>query len=226
VERLKTIGALTIGQAPRADDLVAEMCLVLGDGYRLVERGALDGLSHAQVQALAPAGDDDLLITLMADGTPVRLGKRRILPLLQARIDELEGEGVDATLLLCTGAFPAFAARRPVLRPQPALYGLVAGLAGDQRLGVLTPLPDQIPQTRRTWLAAGVDPVLAAASPYAERDEVAAAARQLAAAGVDLVFMDCFGYSLAMRRLAAAVLQRPVVLARSAVARIVAELAD
>ena len=37
----RNIGVLTIGQAPRADDPVAELGQVLGPGYTIVERSAL-----------------------------------------------------------------------------------------------------------------------------------------------------------------------------------------
>lgn len=223
----KRIGALTIGQAPRTDDLVTEIRAVLGPGYDLVERGALDGLSTAEIAELSPQPGEYVLVTLLRDGTSATLAKPRILPLLQRQIGALESEGVDATLLLCTGEFPRFEARRAVIRPQEALYGLVRGLAGgDGRIGVLTPLPEQVAQARRKWASMGVEPVVVPASPYAAVDEVGPAAARLAAARLDVAFLDCFGYSLAMKRAAAAALGRPVVLARSAIARIVAEVVD
>jgi protein AroM len=224
---VRTVGALTIGQAPRADDLVAEIGATLGPGYRLIERGALDGLGRREIAALGPAAGEYVLVTLLRDGSPVTLGKTRLLPLLQRQIEALEGEGVDATLLLCTGEFPRFPSRRPVIRPQETLYGLVRGLAGaGGRIGVFIPLPEQLEQARRQWTAMGVEPVLEPASPYAGSDELAPAAARLAAAGVDVAFLDCFGYSLAMKRAVAAALGRPVVLARSAIARVTAEIVE
>ena len=68
--------------------------------------------------------------------------------------------------------------------------------------------------------------MVAAASPYVAADEVTAAARDVAERGADLIFMDCMGYSLAMKaRARAAAGGRPVILARSAVARVLAEVA-
>ncbi|HVB10480.1 MAG TPA: AroM family protein [Bacillota bacterium] len=224
---MKSIGTLTIGQAPRADDLVTEIAATLGPGYRVIQRGALDGLDAKDIAALSPGPQDYVLVTLLRDGTSVTLGKPRLLPLVQRQIEALEGDGVDATLLLCTGEFPRFHARRPVIRPQEALYGLVRGLAGaGGRIGVFTPLPAQVEQARRKWAAMGVDPTIVSASPYTGKDEVAPAAQELAAAGVDVAFLDCFGYSLGMKRAAAAALGRPVVLARSAIARVMAEIVD
>jgi protein AroM len=68
--------------------------------------------------------------------------------------------------------------------------------------------------------------LLAVASPYTGADEVTPAARDLAERGAELIFMDCMGYSLAMKaRAKAAAGGCPVVLARSAIARVLAEVA-
>ena len=225
---MKTIGVLTIGQAPRADDTVADLHRTLGPGYALAERGALDGLSHAAIAELAPEPGEYLLITLLADGTSVTLGKPKILPLLQRQIDTFGADGVDAILLLCTGTFPEFKAARLIVQPQPVLYRMMVGLAGPSgRIGALTPLAGQLTQARAKWREFGVDPILGAASPYAGTDEVSGAAREVAEQGADVIFMDCMGYSLEMKaRARAAAGGRPVVLARSAIARVLAEIVD
>ena len=48
----RRIGVLTIGQAPRADDAVAELSQVLGPSYTILERGALDDLSASEIDEL------------------------------------------------------------------------------------------------------------------------------------------------------------------------------
>jgi protein AroM len=223
----RRIGVQTIGQAPRADDTVAELGQVLGAGYAITERGALDDASPEEIARLGPAPGHYLLVSLLRDGRSVRLSKQKILPLLQRQIDALGDDGVDAILLLCTGTFPAFKSDRLIVQPQEVLYHLVLGLAGQgRRIGALTPLADQIEQARAKWREYGVDPVLAAASPYTGADEVTPAARDLAARGADLIFMDCMGYSLPMKaRAKAAAGGCPVILARSAIARVLAEVA-
>ena len=225
---MKTIGVLTIGQAPRADDTVAELRRTLGPGYAIAERGALDGLSRAAIVELAPAPGEYLLITLLADGTSVTLGKPKILSLLQRQIDTFGADGVDAILLLCTGTFPEMKAQRLVIQPQPVLYRMMIGLAGPSgRIGALTPLAGQLGQARAKWREFGVDPILGVASPYDGAGEVAGAAREVAEQGADVIFMDCMGYSLEMKaRARAAAGGRPVVLARSAIARVLAEIVE
>ena len=74
------VGMITIGQSPRSD-VVPDMVEILGPGVEIRERGALDGLSPREIAALAPAPDDDLLVTrLVACDEPAhrQLGLDRV----------------------------------------------------------------------------------------------------------------------------------------------------
>jgi protein AroM len=226
-----TIGVLTIGQSPRADRLGEDLQTVLGPNTKVVERGALDGMSEQEVERIAPNSPSDYrLITLLRSGRSVEIGKLAILHRLQEQILDLEfNEGVDATLLMCTGAFPSFEHSKPLLLPQEALYGAVTGLASSGSIGALIPLESQREQSLRKWQERGVSNVrIFPASPYAD-DATAAienaghAARE---AGVVLLFMDCFGYDLAMKSAARRSFGGPVVLARTLAARLIAELSE
>jgi protein AroM len=48
-----TLGIITIGQAPR-DDIASLFAMHVPTGTKVVLRGALDGLSDAEVDALKP----------------------------------------------------------------------------------------------------------------------------------------------------------------------------
>jgi protein AroM len=222
-----TIGLLTIGQAPRPDGLAHDVGAVVGD-VRVIERGALDGMSSGEVAALAPGPDDYRLVTLLASGAKVEIAKRGILPRLQAQIDALEEAGADATLLMCTGEFPAFRHWKPLIAPQAALYATVIALAAGGRVGSVTPLASQVEQARRKWSSLGVgDAVVVDADPY-EGDPVAnvtRAAERLRDEGASVCFLDCFGYDLTMKRAARAAFGGTVVLARSLAGRLAAEVA-
>ena len=123
------IGLVTIGQSPRVD-VVPEMAAVMGPGVEVREAGALDGLSGAEIAALAPTGDDEILVTRLADGTSVFLGKQKIVGHVEARIAALEREGVTVTALLCTGAFPPLRATRALIQPSPCCSARCAACAG------------------------------------------------------------------------------------------------
>lgn len=219
-------GVLTIGQSPRADDLSADIAAVAG--LQVMERGALDGLARDEVSALGPRPGGELLVSQLSDGTAVRLDRDAILERLQRGIAHLEGQGVGATLLLCTGEFPLFEHSRPLLVPSAALRGSVVGVAGGDRVAAMIPLPDQAAQARCWWRGQGrTDPILVAADPYgrdAER-EVERQARRAAELGGAVLFLDCFGYTRRMAAIARDAFGGPVVLARSLAARLLAELA-
>jgi protein AroM len=204
---------------------------VLGPGFRVLERGALDGLSDVEVDDLAPRDTSEYrLVTLLRSGRAVEIGKPAILQRLQAQIWDLEQhEQVDATLLMCTGAFPRFEHRRPLLAPQEALYGVVSGLAGSEGIGALIPLESQRAQALSKWNEYGVASArVFPADPYGADPlgAIAAASEAARSAGVAVLFMDCFGYDLAMKAAAKRGFGGPVLLARTLAARLIAELSE
>lgn len=227
----RTIGVLTIGQSPRGDGLGDDIRAVLGSTTRVIERGALDGLSDDEIAQIAPqAADEYRLITLLRSGRSVEIGKPPILKRLQEQIQELEEhQGADAILVICTGSFPAFKHTKPLLLPQEALYGVVTGLAGGGRIGALIPLDSQREQALRKWRERGVTGVqVYVASPY-DGDilgAIEAAGEAARDAGVDVLFMDCFGYDLTMKAVARRAFGGPVVLPRTLAARLIAELSE
>ena len=219
------IGLVTIGQSPRSD-VVPDMAAVLGPGIDIREAGALDGLPRSEIQALAPTGDDEILVTRLADGSSVFVGKQKIVGLVEQRIAALERRGVALTALLCTGAFPRLRATRPLIQPHPVLLGTLRGLSWPGRLGVLTPSVPHVPQTEARWRRDGFDAVVAPLSPYEEEDPSALrrAADAMRAGGVGLVVMDCMGFRRKSRDELRGLTGVPVILANLLVARLIAEI--
>ncbi|NPV69544.1 MAG: AroM family protein [Firmicutes bacterium] len=219
----RVLGTLTIGQSPRVD-LIPEMKDILGGNVEVLEAGALDGLTLEEVQGLYPGPDDYVLVTRMADGTSVKIAERHILPRMQERIDGLVARGAEIIALVCTGEFPPFHCDRLIVRPQRVLHNTTAAVAGGLNLGVLLPDADQIPQGTRRWTGAASAVRIEPASPYGPVEAIGRAAANLREWGAQLVVMDCIGYTLAMKDTVREITGVPVVLARSIVARVVAEL--
>lgn len=219
------IGLVTIGQSPRAD-IVPDMVAVMGPSIVVREAGALDGLSRTAIERLAPGPGDEILVTRLADGSPVFLGKEKVVGLVEERIAALERDGASLTALLCTGAFPRLHATRALIQPHPVLLGTLRGLSWPGRLGVLTPSVPHVPQTEARWRRDGFDPVVAPLSPYEEEDPVAVkrAAEAMRAGGAGLVVMDCMGFRRKTRDELSGLTSVPVLLANLLVARVIAEL--
>lgn len=216
------LGAITIGQSPRTD-ILPDLRVFLGVDIEIIQAGALDGFSPDAVGALAPGPQDEVLVTRMRDGTGVRIAGHHIPPLLQQRFNELEGQ-VGAFMLLCTGTFAPFQSVRPILYPERILFGLITAIASESHIGIITPDPQQIAQQRSRWREVASKVTVAPHSPYAKDASIEAAARVLAEANVDLIVLDSLGYSLAMKDLVRRVTGRPVILPRSALAKVAQEL--
>jgi len=220
---MRAIGAITIGQAPR-DDVVPEMEKLLGGGARVLQAGALDGLSRADIAALAPADGEDALITRLTDGSDVIVAKRAILGRLQACLDRLAPES-EACVVLCAGKFPPFRSPRPVLLPDRLIAAAVGAVWEGGRLGVIVPIPQQRAAAVAGW--AHVDPQVAVtvASPYQGAGEVMRAAEELRRAGVTLTVMNCLGFTSATKAVVRDVTGAPALLPISLIARFLGELA-
>jgi len=221
---MRTVGAITIGQTPRAD-IAGEMQTLLGDDVRIVQAGALDGLTRAEIDALAPApGDDDALIARLRDGGEVLLAKAQIVPRLQACLDRLHGEA-DVFAILCAGAFPPFTSARPVLLPERCLAAIVDATFDGGRLGVIVPIKQQQASSAARWSRVDPGVVVTVASPYDDPSRLIAAAEELRRAGVSLVVMECQGFTGAMKQTVRDVTGAPALLPTSVLARFLAELA-
>lgn len=217
----RMLGMVTIGQSPR-DDIMPQMLPFLPDDLTIRQVGALDGLSHDQLVPLAPGPHDYRLHSRLRDGSPVTVGRERIMPLVQARIRQLEEEGASIILLLCTGEFPELQSHVLLIEPDRLLLNVVRGL-GVRRVGIFVPLPSQIEALAEKWRSLEVTATLVAASPYKDPAEVGRAAAKLGHS-LDLVIMDCMGYTQAHKQLVAQAIDRPVILAAGVVARIAGAL--
>lgn len=195
----------------------------LGKDVEIIEAGALDGFSPDAVGALAPRPEDDVLVTRLRDGTGIRVASRHIKPLLQRRFNELE-DRVGAFMLLCTGTFAPFQSSRPILYPERIVFGLVRAIAPEPHVGVMTPDAQQIAEQRSRWRDIVSRVTVASHSPYVQGASIEGAARELAEANVNLIVLDSLGYSLAMKDLVRRVTGRPVLLPRSALAKVAQEL--
>lgn len=220
---MKTLGLITIGQSPRAD-ITPDLEPIFGPDIKLVQAGALDGMTAQDAATLAPEEGDEVLISKLQDGTAVLLGERRIIPRLQQCVDELERQGAALILFLCTGTFPAFESRIPLVFPCEVLNGAVPALTSRSRIAVIAPKEEQRRQCMEKWTRFVQSVQVVCASPYGLPEELDQAARAAAELDADLVVLDCMGYTADMKKRVQELSGKPVVLSRTLAARVVMEL--
>ncbi|HWB48017.1 MAG TPA: AroM family protein [Stellaceae bacterium] len=224
----RTLGTLTIGQAPRAD-VVPIIEKHVPAGTRLVHRGALDGLSRAAIAArLAPQGGEAALITQLQDGGSIRLSRRLMRDQVQRVLGRLEDDGCDVILILCTGTFEGLASRRAwLVEPDHVIPGTVAGLVEHRQIGILMPIAGQMTSEAAKWRPLGRPPLFAFASPYGDdgEDAVQRAGDELRAKGAEALLLDCIGFTERHRAMLTP-LGLPVILSNAVVAKAVGELLE
>jgi protein AroM len=215
-----TLGLVTIGQSPRPD-ICRTYAAVIGGDVRIIEAGALDGLTAREIDALAPAQGDTPLVTL-AHGEEVRIGKAAITPLLQRAITRGVEGGASVVVVLCTGHFEGLTAPVPLIEPDRVLDGFMRAIQPSGKLGVVMPDAGQEGMMRRKWH--GYDLTLATASPYQPPTEWAALIERFVSVGVAAIVLDCMGFDPAAKAFFAERAHVPVLCAQTATAHLVRDL--
>lgn len=223
----KKIGVLTIGQSPRTD-VVPELQEYWGEQVKIVEAGALDGLSLQEIDKLAPREGDSVLVSRLKDGSWVKLAEEKLIPLLREKIDFLNEQKVNLILLLCTGTFPPFVSESLLIQPHRIIRSTVAGLLPEgKKLGLIVPDQEQVGRLVQDWseaLGSKNSVVAVAGSPYESLEGVGQGAEQLKGYQPELVLLDCMGYNKEMKQIVGDMVGKPVILARGLLGRVVAEL--
>jgi protein AroM len=221
----RTLGIATIGQAPR-DDIAALFAEHAPEGTKVILRGALDGLSDAEVDALKPEYDGDTLYTRLRGGRDVKISKKAVIARSPQVLARLRDDGCDVLVYACTGEFPPMPGDEGVLFPSRILNGLATGLLPRGRLGLLIPLAEQAEKLGSKWARPGLEVVAEALAPSAGAAEAAAAARRLAAHKPDLVAMDCMSYTPVTKEWIKPALGVPALLAITATGRVLREMLE
>jgi protein AroM len=221
----RTLGIATIGQAPR-DDIAALFAQHAPAGTKVILRGALDGLSDAEVAALAPESGADTLYTRLRGGHDVKISKKAVIARSADVLARLRGDGCDALVYACTGDFPPLVGDEGVLFPSRVLNGLSTALLPRGRLGLLIPLAEQAEKLASKWARPGLEVVAEALAPSAGPEEADAAARRLAARRPDLVAMDCMSYTPETKAWVKPGLGAPALLAITATGRVLREMLE
>jgi protein AroM len=203
------IGLITIGQSPRTD-VTSTIKTMLGQSIDMVEKGALDGLTKNEIERLAPKAGDYVLVTRLRDGASVKVARRRVTPRVQKCIEELEGMDVDFNVLLCTGEFHRLRAKKPLIMPSPNHQRCAVHQRRKNRRGCSRKGADS--QRKKEMGKKGVSVVIGCANPYGDVKGLEEAALFLAGENVDIVVLDCIGFTPKAGEIFRRLTRKPVLL--------------
>lgn len=216
----KQVGVLTIGQSPR-EDVTPSIRSILGSDIVIKERGGLDRIADDHMHEILPSDFDTTYISRLRNGTSTKIGKSKLLPLLQQELSELEKQ-IDVVIMLCTGDFPTLQTTKPILYPDRVLNHTIQAIKPPGSLGLIIPLEEQRYSLVRKWKNLDREPIIEVASPYAASD-VAGAARSLQERGAGIIVLDCMGYDENHKQDAVNGSGLPVILPRTLIARMAKE---
>lgn len=203
---MSTLPVFVIGQAPRPD-LAAEIAAAT-PGLSIAMRGALDGLSRAEIAGLAPRDGADTLFTILPDGDSVSISKAAVTTRMKALVESTRGP----VLLACTGSFKGLPERPGLVQPSAVLNGLAAALLPRGKLGLFVPLPEQAASLGGSRAREGLSIVVHALRPHSDAVTRVAAMAAMAKEKPDLLVLDCISYTRADKAAAVAALDCPVLL--------------
>ncbi|WP_223066306.1 AroM family protein [Paenibacillus caui] len=222
---MKKLGMITIGQAPRTD--VAPIVeKYLPEGVEIVQAGVLDGFTKSYIEThLRPKENDYTLTSRLTTGESAVMGRSKIQPILQDKIYEMEENGIQQILLLCTGVFPGLQTRTSYLiEPDHIIPPAVKAMVGSRKLGVIVPLIEQKENLKPKFLPHGLQPDFAVASPYVFDERNFGKAAGELKDKVDIILLDCMGYTEKARALVAEASGLPVILSNAIMAKLVSEM--
>ena len=215
------LGLITIGQTPRPD-LEAEFRRYSPDA-EVLTLGALDGLTAAEIADLAASDDEYPLHTRLADGTTADVPMKALAPLVAEQAQRIAEDGAYLVVVLCAGGFPDFDCPVPLLLPGRVVPAVAGSLSRRRRVGVVTPIREQIRAARAKWESDDFSVEVTSASPF-RHEEIHRAAAALSDPTLDLVVLDCMGHDESYRTEFAELCSRPVLLAQTLVARVAGEV--
>ncbi|CAO97603.1 AroM family protein [Erwinia tasmaniensis] len=216
---------LTIGQSPRID--ILPMLLTYLPEAQIAHAGLLDGLSRQQIeQEFGKQDGDRTLVSRLNDGSQVLLASHKVERGLQKCILQLEEQGFETILLLCTGVFDRLHTNRAMLlKPDRIVPPLIATIVGDLQVGVVVPVVEQTAEQASKWKVLSHPPCYAVASPYQAGDgSLLDAALSLQEQGAEVVVLDCIGYQQRHRDRLQKILGIPVLLPNTLVVKLAAEV--
>jgi len=215
------LGMLILGQTPRAD--LEQIMRNYIPAVEFIQMGGLDGLTTEEIDALVTEDPEYPLFVILADRTTREISMTKLFPLLERKAKQLAEAGADVIVLMCAGNFPDLQSPVPVIYPGRVVPAVAEGVSSNKRIGIVTPNPGQLEPALQNWRQRGFDVTGAVAAPI-DPQALQQAAGQLRQDGLDLVVLDCMGFSPAAVETFRQVFDLPVLCPQRLVARVTAEM--
>jgi hypothetical protein len=192
VQIKKKVGLITMGQAARSD-ITENINDILEPELEVISIGALDGYNYDEVkEKFWPAKGEPFIVTIIGEDKIVKISENSAWKLVQKKIEELEERNIKASMLMCTGKFKDFNKKSMVLQPEKIIRATLDAI-GVERIGILVPEEEQIRDSYKQYER--YKPIIKSAEPYKDKKFISEKAKEFKSEDVDIILMDCMGYT-------------------------------
>ena len=221
----KKIVALTIGHSPR-NDIVQELEDICNAKYEIVQCGGLDGIEEEEILDMQSKIDtEEFLITKINSGKMVKVPREFAVNRMKNCFDKEFEQGAEAGIILCTlESFVELDAKKVIIKPQKLLLNFVKTIATDKKLGIIFPSNDLIDVAIENWSKVSSDVFVKVYSSNEPIEKLMTLVGELIDLNVDIIVLDCIGYTVAMKQKVKSVCKVPVILPRTLIINALDEL--
>ncbi|NLW23190.1 MAG: AroM family protein, partial [Tissierellia bacterium] len=114
--------------------------------------------------------------------------------------------------------------RSLLIKPEEILHSVAAKLSRTKKIGVMMPDKSQLERIKILWRKYGIEAVAVGVSPYEPVENLSMELEKLKDEDIDLIFMECFGYTLEMKEEVRRITKKPVILTKTLIFKIIHEL--
>ncbi len=218
----KIVSFITVGHSPR-EDIVDEMREYLSKEIEIRQRGALDEFSVEEItKQLKPDGKEAVMTSRLSNGEMMDFSKAKVMPLLQNAIDQECEAGASVVVIICTNKFDPLQCSVPLIVPYDLLHAVVPVMKGAGKVGALFPFEAFSEEMRQNWMDSNVELYYQCANPKEamERKYI----DHFKEEKIELLLLDCIGYTYECRKYYSDQLMIPIVHPRSMIVHVVHSL--
>ncbi len=207
---MKRIGIVTMNLGDR--ESLSDVIQRLGDDIEVHVAGIIDPANWTRYKRGGSqcVGQESFIVSKIQDCT-IAIPLAEATRLVKNKIRELEVKGIRNVLVFCTGNFELAGSQGFVVLPKDVITGLLKGL-DVKKLGAIVPDEKQVDDCREQYRE--FETSIRVFSPYGSEADLRVVAGQFGSDGVDLVLMDCMGYTQDMGQLVREVSGKKVVVPR------------
>lgn len=212
----RKVGLITMGQSNRKD-MKENIEDILQPRFDIVGVGILDDYSFEEIKnKFWPKEGEPFIVSSIENNQMVKISQTNAHKLIEEKLNALEQNNIMCNMLMCTGQFPQFSNNGILLKPEKIIYSVLKGL-DVQRLGIIVPEEEQIEDSLKQY--SEFNPQILAASPYGPMENIAKASSKLDK-DLDMVLLDCMGFTENMKKIVQDITGLNIILPRTLVSGI------